>query len=646
MNQPDKPKAASTGGGLFQSRYPEASFSAIVFGLVFGAIMNAAITYSGLKIGFTITGTAIAAVMGFGVLRGILRRGSILEVNIGQTVASAINVVNAGVIFTIPALFLLGERMTFSDRRFWLITLACVAGSVLGVVFIVPLRKQMLDIERLRFPTPTAVAAILKAPGAGTAKSVVLVMGILVGMIVYAPSGLPALGLPGYAALDLRLPAKIDPALSANSAGSSLTEQVDRDRDGQPDLVVTNEAIDVGRWLGLPDSMLLAFAIAPFAFGAGFLTGRPGLLVLAGGVLAYLILNPLAYTFGWIPATVRAHQVPAYALDAYNRPLGIGMLLGGALMGVVTALPSIFEAVKSAALASRQRAGLRAPRDEIGLLSLALIAVSGIAVLLIVVEYLGGVGDLGDGGWLRSLDPPVARAVVVLVSVAWIWFAGIIVSQCSGMTDWSPMSGMALLTVVLVMMLAGKQAVIPAVMIGAALCVAISCATDMMGDLKTGYLVGAQPRRQQILQLVAGTLGPLVTMATLLLIVGANLKLTGLPIGPGTPTEAPQAQALRAVITGVQGGEMPYALYGLGTTLGVLLGLGSFAGLGVLIGLSMYLKFIHILTYGLGCVTNIVVGRIKGRAWAEAWGVPFCAGLIVGEALLALVINSLVLVRG
>jgi uncharacterized oligopeptide transporter (OPT) family protein len=91
---------------------------------------------------------------------------------------------------------------------------------------------------------------------------------------------------------------------------------------------------------------------------------------------------------------------------------------------------------------------------------------------------------------------------------------------------------------------------------------------------------------------------------------------------------------------------MPYALYGFGALLGVLLGVAAFPGLGVLIGLSMYLPIIYVLTYGVGCVANMVVGKIKGKAWAEEWGVPFCAGLIVGEAFLAMLINGIVLVRG
>jgi uncharacterized oligopeptide transporter (OPT) family protein len=205
---------------------------------------------------------------------------------------------------------------------------------------------------------------------------------------------------------------------------------------------------------------------------------------------------------------------------------------------------------------------------------------------------------------------------------------------------------MALLTVVLVMFLAGRNEVAEAVMLGACLCVAIAAASDMMTDLKTGYLVGAQPRRQQILEIFAAMIGPAISMGTLLLIIERNQRTFGIPIGLGTDTTAPQAQALQAVITGVQGGQMPYALYGFGALLGVLLGLGAFPGLGVLIGLSMYLPIKYVLTYGLGCLTNMAVARIKGKTWAEEWGVPFCAGLIVGEALLAMIINMLVIAIG
>ena len=664
--------------------------SAVLFAIAIGIVMNAAITYAGLKIGFTIGGSAIAAVLGFGILRGVLRHGTILETNIAQTCASAVNTSNAGIIFTVPVLFLLGLPLTADSADFWLITLAAVAGAVLGAAFIIPLRKQMIEIDRLRFPTGMGVAAILKSPGAGTKKAVVLLAGVLVGAAIYWFVAAAQLGLPHYGSLNID-------TLSA-------------------------EAFDAGRFLNFPPQLELIFGIAPFALGAGYITGRPGLLVLAGGILAYHVLTPMAYSMGWMPESISAHDAPGYGFGAFNRPLGIGLLLGGALMGIVVSLPAIKEAFKSIASAGKLRGG----GDELGLKVLTTAAVLA-AVLLFAAAYVVGekpfnrtcpitgqwvssvtVADIrGDAtederrasvaalnaevaalrtatrayggyvisfsseqaartwdgydtarregyllsnnarkGWLAGL-PPVARAAVIaLVGVAWIWLAGIIIAQCTGMTDWSPISGMALLTVVLVMLLGGTGAVVGSVLIGAALCVAITLAADMMQDLRTGHLVGAQPRRQQVMELLVVGIGPVVSMLVVLLIAEANRQTVGVPFGPGTPTSAPQAQALQAVITGIQGGEMPYALYGFGALLGALLGLGTFSGLGVLVGLSMYLPFEAIATYGVGCVINMVVARWKGRIWAEDWGVPFAAGLIVGESLLAMVVNMTVLATG
>lgn len=796
---------------IFQTRYREVTVSAIVFALVIGLIMNAAITYAGLKIGFTIGGSAIAAVLGFGVLRGVMRKGSILETNIAQTCASAINTSNSGIIFTFPVLLLLGINLTWSDLDFWLIALASVAGAILGAAFIIPLRKQMIDIDRLRFPTGTGVAVILKSPGAGPKKALVLVAGIALSALVYLPVALPGITSPaevatldalvdderiqqedadrtrviakwideqgapadvlargkivdelaearlrlttttdrderkqikaeiaaietrlgqttvdalygdqlcrvafhassgksewtalrstelgwakdpmfGYQDLQLRLDAVEDP-----ESPSGLAVHVDHDRNGKPDLVVDDHDINLGRMLGLPDQFQLVFAMAPFALGAGFITGSAGLLVLAGGILAFFVLAPLGFSFGWFPQTVEAHQAPGYAFGAFNRPLGIGLLLGGAMMGVAMALPAIKEALKSVAMASKLKGG----SDELSMKVVGVAVVGAVVLLFLAASFVGN-RPLNDScpvsggevwaqvepvqhqgyaiafadeeskatwletwtdeqrqefmdsknakpGWLAGLHPTLRALLIAIIGGLWIWFAGIIIAQCTGMTDWSPISGMALLTVVLVMLLAGTGAVVGAVLIGAALCVAITLAADMMQDLRTGHLLGAKPKRQQVMELLVVGIGPAVSMIVVLIIAEANLKSFGTAIGPGTPTSAPQAQALQAVITGVQGGEMPYALYGFGALLGGLLGLGAFSGLGVLVGLSMYLPFQYIATYGIGCVIQMIVCRTKGRRWAEEWGVPFAAGLIVGESILALVINLIVLATG
>ncbi|MEX0713078.1 MAG: OPT/YSL family transporter, partial [Pirellulales bacterium] len=324
--QDDQPGQPATGffADVFQSKYREATVSSIIFGILLGVVMNVAITYAGLKIGFTISGSAIAAVLGFGVLRGVMRKGSILEINICQSIASTVNVPCSGVIFTIPVLYLLDVDL--SRTRFWLISLACVVGGILGAAFIIPLRKQMIDIERLRFPSAVAVAAILKSPGAGPRKSLVLLAGVLIAMVIYLPVQLPQLSGPGgqplwgYGDLPALLGAPADDGAEGDAASN---------------VVLTDEEIYLGRLLGLPDYLLLVFAITPLSFGAGYLTGRPGLLVLAGGVLAVFVLNPVAYLMEWMPATVAAHQAADFAHKNLNRPLGIGMILGGACLGVV-----------------------------------------------------------------------------------------------------------------------------------------------------------------------------------------------------------------------------------------------------------------------------------------------------------------------
>mgnify|MGYP003672634918 CR=1 FL=1 len=828
MTDPDSPPPT-------RSSYREVTPAAIVLGLIIGSVMNAAITYAGLKIGFTIGGSAIAAVIGFGLLRGILRKGTILETNIVQTIASAVNTPNSGVIFTVPVLLLLGFQLSAGSLDFWLITLACVCGAVLGGAFIIPLRKQMLDIERLRFPSATAVAAILKSPGAGPKKAIVLGIGIALAVLIGLPAQLPQLRSPaavenlqplveqerisrsdllltqlidswitnksapeslvehgrlqaelieakesgsdrvgeiegqvtdakamavadlrnslehpmdrsrltdyplelsslaykasngdvswsglrstkagwaadpmfGYADLEIRMPKSVDTDsepvdFAFNGPGINsevLTQRSDLDRNGVPDLVITDDTIDVGRILGLPLQIQLLFAIAPFALGAGYLTGRAGLLVLAGGILAYVVLNPLIYAMGWMPASVTESGAAGYGFGNVNRPLGIGLLLGGALMGVIASLPAIREAFKSIIAAGKANtSGSSGGSDELGLKVLIAAVAGALLFLFIAADFTGKqainstcpvteqVVESDDfttqfngytlafadesaletfveatpedqlavaapfsadrKGLLAGMNSHLRAGIIAVIGALWIWFAGIIIAQCTGMTDWSPISGMALLTVVLVMLLSGPGGVLGAVLIGAALCVAITCAADMMADLKTGYLVGAKPKRQQTVELIFTGIGPIITMAVLLIIVVGNQAKFGVPIGPGTDTSAPQAQALQAVITGVQGGAMPYTLYGAGAIIGALLGLGAFSGLGVLVGLSMYLPFAYIATYGVGCVINMFVSKVKGSSWAEEWGVPMAAGFIVGDAVLALGVNAIVLISG
>jgi uncharacterized oligopeptide transporter (OPT) family protein len=625
-------------------RYPEVTWSSMIFGIGIGVLMNAAMTYAGLKIGFTITGSAIAAVLGFGVLRGVLGRGTILEVNMAQTVASTVNTITSGIIFTVPVLYLLDAKKPPAQSSLWLITLACAAGAVMGCAFIVPLRKQMIEIDRLRFPTGTAMSAILRAPGAGGKKSLVLLAGAIFAALLYYPSASTQLKwngwqAAGYEDLEWRLPTPapaVDNSPEAQKKYEDERRRYDHNGDGKGDLLLEGEEFHLGRLLGVPDFLALTLAISPLSFGAGYLSGRPGLMVLAGGILAYWVLAPAAYLSGYMPPTVMDYEVTNTARLGLTRPLGIGMLLGGATMGIIAALPAMKAALKSIASASK----LTSEKDELDLKTIFVIAAP-CAVVLYLAAHLTRTPS--DTGWLAGLPFLLQNVIITAVGVVWIWFAGIIISQCTGMTDWSPISGIALLTVVLIMLLGGTSDTIGAVMVGATLCCATTASADMMTDLKTGQLIGSIPRKQQLSQTLTAAIGPMIAVATLLVIVQNNHDATGHWIGEGTETPAPQAVALQTVIQGMQAGELPYSLYGCGALLGLLLGVGAFSGLGVLVGISMYLPFHSILTYGLGCVAQMIVAKVKGNDWAEEWGVPVCAGFVIGEGLLAITIAALAL---
>ena len=594
----DEPQAVA------QAPYREVTVASLVFGVLIGLVLNAAITYSGLKIGFTLGGSAVAAVLGWGVLRGILGRGTIVENNIAQTVASSVNTSNSGVIFTVPVLFLLGVQFDW----LWL-GAACAAGAILGVAFIIPTRKQMVELDRLRFPTGTAVATVLRSPGEGSKKALVLLAGIFVsGLITFftlAPeinATFDGLSIPTFGSLGI-------PILS----------------DGAIDLSIPFAAALGDLWL---PELNVTLAIAPFAIGAGFITGRPGLVVLAGGILAYWVITPIAFRQEWVAADVTAAGAGEWVRGAMNRPLGIGMLLGGALVGLAMALPAMRAALGSV---GRSKGGARV-REEMPMWVLWIAIPAAFAVLFFAARATL------EGNSVQE------AAIIAAVGTAWMWFAGIVIAQCTGMTDWSPISGIALLTVLLCLLLTNMQ-VVPAVLVGAAVCVAITLCADMMQDLKTGHLVGARPARQQMVEMTVVWIGPLVSLAVVWLLAEQNLQSVGVAFGAGTETAAPQADALRGAIESVRGGNAPTHLFGMGSILGIILSAAA-PGLGVLVGLSMYLPIVYLLPYGIGCVLQMFSKAAFGAGWTERWGVPFAAGLLVGEGLLGVLVTAVNLSYG
>lgn len=577
-----------------QKQYREITIPAMIFGVIFGVMLTACFTYAGLLIGFTIGGSAVAAVLGFGVLRGIFRKGTIVETNITQTIASGINITTPGVIFTIPAFYLMGV-----DFNPYIVCLAAIAGSLLGVLFIIPIRKQMIDLERLRFPTGTAVATVLKSPGAGIEKSIILGIGIIISAFIYFFSQFPIL-------------------LFNDTHLFGITGSI------------IPSSIDVGEFLRRyinwpPPDVVNVWAISMFSLGAGYISGRPGLVILAGGVLAYWIITPMTVFQSWIPTelshpfhastgeehTLLGKEISEWVHGEINRPIGIGMLIGGALTGIILSIPAIKASFKSL----RQIELKNATVEELPLKYLV-IGVIAAFILLFTATYFTAT-DLGIG---RSL-------LVAGFGTFWLAFAGIVVAQATGMTDWSPISGMALLGVVIVLFLT-NHSVEASIVVGVAIAVAVSMCADMMQDMKTGYLVGATPIRQQYMELCFAFIGPIVSLTVIALLWNS------FGFGPGKELSAPQAQALQATIEGMEGGNIPWPKYVGGAIIACLLSFTGIPGIGVLIGLSMYLPIQYILPYGLGCLLNMATHRFYGARFVDGKGIPFAAGLLVGEPLI------------
>ncbi|MCP4451313.1 MAG: oligopeptide transporter OPT family protein, partial [Planctomycetes bacterium] len=333
------------------------------------------------------------------------------------------------------------------------------------------------------------------------------------------------------------------------------------------------------------------------------------------------ILAPLLNGMGKIPAPEVWSAIPNMTLTKYMRmelfrPVGIGMLIGGAVTGIILALPLMIGAINAMRKASKLKTDNGQDEMPIHLLYVGIV---GAAILLFVVAVM----STEAMGWGRGL-------IMALLGTLWVWIAGVILSECIGRTNWSPLSGMTLIAVTILVLIASglgdKAAIISSIMVGAAACVAMSQATDLMMDLKTGYLVGASPRKQQIGQFLAVWLGPIVVMGLIYVLNKAyGLGSDKLP--------APQADALATTIEGILGGDVPVQKYLAGAGLGALLSTTGIGGLGILVGLGFYLPFDVVLTYSIGTVLRLATDRFKGQEFSEDVGIPVAAGFIVGEAL-------------
>lgn len=634
--------------------YREITTASLVLGIVVGVALTISFTYAGLKLGFIVPASMVSAMLGLGVLRNIMKKGSIVENNINQTVAAAINVSSGGVIFTVPVLYLIqseaatkseeiakqaaavgktvdefmkanpGAVQTIEPKLLIAMGAASIAGALLGVFFIIPSRKQMIDLERLPFPSGIATAAILKASGSGPTRFRWLMTGIIISIVFALLTSLPTL-----------FPSAKFPDIYMKYA----------------------EDFDLGELVHLPAYLAVVIAVAGglTSLGGGYITGKAGLVMMVGAVIGHWIVTPLVVTQHWMPDGVvtalvaKATKASAEAVAAgdsaalthmtdklmatwaykqVTRPLGIGLLLGGSIASIILTAPMLLSALKSIQKARETSSG-DAPSTGGAQEMNPKLLYAGVAISFVILAISGFLG----GGNVS----PVRILIAAVVATVWMWLANIIVSIATGKTDNSPLSGMALITIVLIVAILGKEGAIVALLMAVSVCVATSQGSDMMQDLKTGHLVGAIPRRQQLTQLAVAWVGPVISLITLVIL--SKKFLFG-----NDPLTAPQGQAIKAALeifvpppnTSATDLEIASAIpwrYGVGAGAGLLLTLGAGGGLGVVVGLAMYLPMSVTLTYCIGCTVAWISERMKGPSWVEDVGIPLAAGFLVGEGL-------------
>lgn len=604
---------------------------AVVLSVVLAVILSAANAYLGLFAGLTIATAIPAAVVSMGVLR-LLGGGSILENNIVQTGASAGSSIAAGVIFTIPALVIMGY---WPDFKYWWVLGIAGLGGLLGVLFSVPLRRSMIVEEPLPFPEGKAAAEVLKAgenPGPGL--KILAVAGSLGALVkLAAASGLRVIP---------------DSWAQAAYVGSSK----------------------VTAYIGTN--------LSPALLGVGYIVGlNVGIVVVSGSILSWHIAIPLYQAFftGSDPqlaatlAGLSAGDAAGAIWSAKIRYLGVGTMLTGGIWTLFSLRKSLLGGIKSGLAAARKSNGGEVLAETERDLPMKWMI---IALVLFTLPLLGLYQEI-VGLWHVSIPMTIIMIVAgfLFVSVSG-YLAGLIGSSNN------PVSGITISTILfasaVLLLLLGKDGMVPvgaggaplgavaAIMIGAVVCCAASVGGDNLQDLKAGYLVGATPWKQQLM-LGIGAFSCALIMAPVL-----NLLSQAYGIGPATPEHpqslgAPQATLMASVARGLFGGQLPWTMIGIGALVGAaiiavdeqLKKRGARFRVPVLaaaIGIYLPLELMVPIFIG-GLIAHLVerfhkVGADdeEGRDRVHRPGVLFSAGLITGEALMGIAIAIPIVASG
>ena len=616
---------------------PEITLKALVLGFVLSAILAGANAYLGLKVGMTVSASIPAAVISMAVLR-LFREHNILENNIVQTAASAGESLAAGVIFTLPALIMLQYWQGFE----FLPTMAiALCGGILGVLFTIPLRRALIIEAGLQFPEGVATGEVLKAGTEGG-------------------EGAKYIALAGLAGAFLKLCQTGFKVVSSTAAGS---------------ITVGRSIFGVGTELGVA---LLA---------VGYIVGlNIALLVFAGGLISWLFGIPI-YTALADPADLAAITggVEGYdaALEVWSariRYMGVGAMAAGGIWALVSLVKPIRDGIRSSFEAVRKARSGEAdavPRTEQDTpINIVLIGTAALAVPIFVIFYF--IVDPGELGITMGL-----YWTTLLLGVLFSFVAGFLFSSVAGYmaglvgSSNNPISGVTIATILtislILLVLLGSQiefdgeqataAAATAILVGGVVCCAAAIAGDNMQDLKAGQIVGATPRKQQLMQVV-GVFAAAVAIAPILQLLfsayGLGDVMPRVGMDPAEALKAPQATLMSSVADGVFTRNLPWTMIWIGVVIAVaIIGLdkllerrGSDFRTPVLaVAVGIYLPLELTVPIFIGGAVAWLAGRRLARdhaqesqafdevaARAGRRGLLFASGLITGEALVGILL--------
>ena len=578
---------------------PELTPVSIILGILLAVVFGGANAYLGLRVGMTVSASIPAAVISMGIIRVILRRDSILENNMVQTIGSAGESVAAGAIFTLPALFLWAEEGKIAFPSILSIALIALFGGILGVCFMVPLRQALIVEEHgtLPFPEGTACAEVLLAGEEGGSKA----------GTVFAGLGIAA--VYKFLADGVQLfPSEIGHAFK-NYSGAQIGMQV-----------------------------------LPALGGVGYICGpKISSYMFAGGTLSWFVLMPMIALFGGdstiFPASVTVNELltmpgggPSALWSNYIKYIGAGAVATGGIISLIKSLPLIVRTFKQAVGSMKKNAGsgkqLRTEQDLPFPLLIGVIIV--IAVLI----------------WILPIFP--VNLIGALIIVVFGFFFATVSSRMVGLIGSSnnPVSGMTIATLLFATVIlkvtgtTGLTGMVGAISIGGIICIVAAIAGDASQDLKTGFIVGATPSKQQVGEII----GVVASSAA----IGFVLYLLNEAWGYGTEKiPAAQATMMKMLVEGIMNEELPWAMILIGVFIAIVVEILKMPVMPFAVG--MYLPFSLSAGIMAGGIVRIFVEKKKGteaekKARTDR-GLLFTSGMIAGEGIIGILLAVFAVVK-